>query len=87
MLIQVMTTEFTEWQWPLSGEHSIMMVKSAQPDDGGSTRPPPFTLSTITNKKLWCMLPLFILYPYMYSVVVITAWFTQVPQLKLSNRT
>jgi hypothetical protein len=21
----------TEWQWPLSGVHSIMMVKSAQP--------------------------------------------------------
>ncbi len=38
-------TEYTEWQWPFSGVHSIMMLKSAQ----GSC-PPPFTLSTITSK-------------------------------------
>ncbi len=31
----------TEWQWPLSGTHSIMMVKSAQPGEGGCT-PSPF---------------------------------------------
>ncbi len=41
-----------DWQWPLSGEHSIMMVKSAQPGEGGVARPPPFTLSTITCKVL-----------------------------------
>ncbi len=28
-----------------------MMVKSARPgEDGGGSRPPPFTLSTVTNK-------------------------------------
>ncbi len=42
----------TERQWPLSGVHSIMMVKSAQPGGGGGggSRPTPFTLSTIMNK-------------------------------------
>ncbi len=35
----------TEWQWPHSGVHSIMMVKSAQSGEGGGVRPPPFTLS------------------------------------------
>jgi hypothetical protein len=39
----------TERQWPLSGAHSIMMVKSAQPGKGDA-HPPPFTLSTITSK-------------------------------------
>jgi hypothetical protein len=29
----------TEWQWPLSGVHSIMMVKSAQPGVGGGRTP------------------------------------------------
>jgi hypothetical protein len=24
-----------EWQWPLSGIHSIMMIKSAQSGEGG----------------------------------------------------
>jgi hypothetical protein len=41
----------TEWQWALSGVHSIMMVKSAQPGGGGGgARSPPVTLSTITSK-------------------------------------
>ena len=41
----------TESQWPLSGVHSIMMVKSAQPGEGGGCTPSPFTLpSTITSK-------------------------------------
>ncbi len=26
---------YTEWQWPFSGLHSIMMVNSAQPGGGG----------------------------------------------------
>ncbi len=40
------------WQWPLSGVQSIMMINSAQPGEGG-----PCTLSTIT-RKLWCTLQL-----------------------------
>jgi hypothetical protein len=42
----------TEWQWPLSGAHSIMKVKSACCvwGGGGGARSPPFTLSTITSK-------------------------------------
>ncbi len=69
----------TEWQWPLSGVHSILMVKSTQPaeDKGCTLHPPPFTLSTITSKVVVYYapseradtLPLFLLYPYMYSVV------------------
>ncbi len=37
----VYPTEYTELQWLLSGVHSIMMVKSAQPGGGGCT-PAPF---------------------------------------------
>ncbi len=66
----------TEWQWPLSGVHSILMEKLAQPGDSvGDKRPPLFTLSTITCKVVVYApaeradtLPLFLLYPYMYSV-------------------
>ncbi len=29
-----------------------MLVKSAQPGEGGGARPPPFTLSTITGKAV-----------------------------------
>jgi hypothetical protein len=29
-----------DWQWPLSSLHSIMMVNSAQPAEGGGARPP-----------------------------------------------
>jgi hypothetical protein len=40
----------TEWQWPLSGVHSNMMEKSAQPGEGGECTPtlPSFIVSTIT---------------------------------------
>ncbi len=31
-----------DWQWPLSGVHTIMMVNSAQPDEGGGCTPSPF---------------------------------------------
>ncbi len=31
-----------DWQWPLSGVHSIMMVNSAQPGEGGKCAPTPF---------------------------------------------
>jgi hypothetical protein len=77
------TTEYTihtEWQQPISGVHSIMGVKSVQPGEGGGARPPPFTLSTITSKVVVYApaeragtLPLFLLYPYMYSVGQISA--------------
>ncbi len=45
----VNSTEYTEWQRPLSGVHSIMMEKNFQAGGGGA-RPPPFTVSTITYK-------------------------------------
>ncbi len=69
-----------DWQWPLSGVHPIMMEKSAQPGEGrgcSGARPSPFTISTITyNFVIYApaqkvdTLPLFIHYPYMYSVVL-----------------
>jgi hypothetical protein len=42
----------TEWHWPLSGVHYIviMMEKSAQAGEGGGVRAYPFTMSTITYK-------------------------------------
>jgi hypothetical protein len=46
----VRPTEYTQSAWPLSGVHSIMMEKLAQPGVGGGARPPAFTISTITNK-------------------------------------
>jgi hypothetical protein len=74
-----------EWQWPLSGLHSIVMVKSAQLGAGGGARTPPFTLTTITSTIVVYApaeradtIPLFLLYPYMYSVVptdtLLIAW-------------
>jgi hypothetical protein len=64
------TTEYTEWQWPLSGIHSLLRVKLPQPGEG------PFILSTITYKVMVYApaeradtLPLFFLYPYINSVV------------------
>jgi hypothetical protein len=69
-----------EWQRPLSGVHSIMMEKLAQAGEGGGVHahPPPrptFTISTITSKVVVYApaeradtLPLFLLYPYKYSV-------------------
>jgi hypothetical protein len=69
-----------DWQWPLSGVHSIKTVNSAQPGEGGGggvAGPPPFTLSTITSKVVMYApaereetLLLFLLYPYMYSVLL-----------------
>jgi hypothetical protein len=36
------TTEYTDWQRPLSGIHSIMMEKSARAGGGGGCMPTPF---------------------------------------------
>jgi hypothetical protein len=65
----------TEWQWTISGVHSIMMEKSALTRKVGVARLPTFTLFTITYKvavyttdERADTLPLFHLYPYMYSV-------------------
>jgi hypothetical protein len=72
-------TEHTEWQWPLSGVYSIMMVKSAQPDEGGGGAQPahPLSLSRPSSTKLWSILlradthtlPLFLLHPYTYIIL------------------
>ncbi len=44
------STEYTEWQRPLSGVHSIMMEKLAQAVRLGGARPAPVTLTTIMYK-------------------------------------
>ncbi len=66
------STEYTEWQWPLSGVHSIMMEmeKFAQAGEAGGARPAPVTLSTIIKYKdfVYRTLPLFLLYSYVYSM-------------------
>ncbi len=65
----------TDWQRPLSGVHSIMMVKSAKPGEVGGVHALPPSLYLPSRAKLWCklrgaeILPLFLLYPYLYSVV------------------
>jgi hypothetical protein len=41
-----------DWQWPLSGVYSILMVVSAQPGEGGSARPPFFILSNPLTQVL-----------------------------------
>ncbi len=48
-----------EWQWPLSGVHTIMMEKSAQFWwwGGGGARPP-LSLYLPSRTKLWCILQL-----------------------------
>ena len=47
----------TEWQWPLSGVHSIMMEKLAQAGEGGGggvhAHPPSLYLPSRT--MLWCI--------------------------------
>ncbi len=44
------TTEYAEWQRPLSGVHSTMTEKLTPAGDSGRCRPSPFNLSTITYK-------------------------------------
>jgi hypothetical protein len=45
--LQPQTREYIDWQGPLSGVHSIMIVVSVQPGQDGGARPPPFTISTL----------------------------------------
>jgi hypothetical protein len=40
----------TEWQTPLSGVHSIIMEKSAQPGESGGCTPTHFHYVSVTNK-------------------------------------
>jgi hypothetical protein len=70
----ILRLELTEWQGPLSGLLSSMMVKSVQPGKGMS---PPF--HSIDHHEQRCgvrspaeradALPLFLLYPFMYFVL------------------
>jgi hypothetical protein len=61
----------TEWQWRVSGVRSIMMVKSAQPGEGGRCPSSSFHSINPSRAKLLCMLQLrgqihshlFLLYP------------------------
>ncbi len=71
----VYSTEYTEWQWPLSAAHSIMMKNQPSLVKVVGARLPPFTISTITFKVVMYApaeradkLPLFLLCPHMYSV-------------------
>ncbi len=55
----------------------LLEGKSAQGGEDGGARPPSFTISTITDKGVVYAttertetLPLFLLYPYMYSVEI-----------------
>jgi hypothetical protein len=71
------STEYTEWQWPLSGVHSIMMEKLAQAYEAGGCTPSP--CHYIYHQVQSCGVPyapaekagtllLFLLYPSIYLV-------------------
>ncbi len=80
-MLRIAPTEYTQsGNGHFLGLHFIMRAKSAQAGEGGGARPhPPFTISTFTFKVVvyyapteradTCALPLFLLYPYMYSVI------------------
>jgi hypothetical protein len=60
LLLQVRTTDErvqTDWQWPLSRLHSIMMVNAAQPGEGGGGALP-LSLYLPSRAKLLCTLQL-----------------------------
>ncbi len=62
-----------DWQCPLSGVHSIMMINSDQPGEGGGApRPTSFTQSSLTGKVVVYApaeradtVLLFLLYPFL----------------------
>jgi len=71
--------EYTEWQLPLSGVHSIIMEKLAQPSEGGLCTPTPLPLYLPSRRKLWtlwCTLQLRgrMHSPYFYSTPIFTLW-------------
>jgi hypothetical protein len=52
-------TEYTEWQRPLSGAHSVMMEKSAQAGEGGGgVHTHSLSINILSRTKLWCTLQL-----------------------------
>ncbi len=67
----------TEWQWTLSGVNFIMMVKSAQPGEGGGCTALPLSFYLPSRAKLWCKLQLRgqIHSPYFFSTPICTLWF------------
>jgi hypothetical protein len=68
----------TEWQLPLSGVHSIMMEKLAQPGYAEGVHAHPLSLYLPSRTKLWCTLQLrgqiHSSYFYSTSVCVCTPW-------------
>ncbi len=66
-----------EWQRTLSGVNFIMMVKSAQPGEGGESTPSTFWIYLPSRAKLWCKLHLRgqIHSPYFSSTPICTLWF------------
>jgi hypothetical protein len=63
------TTEYTEWQRPFSGVHSIIMEKLAQAGEGWGVHAHPYKVVVDAPAERAGTLPLFLLCPYMYSVV------------------
>jgi hypothetical protein len=66
----------TEWQWQLSGVNSIMMDKLSQPGDVRGMHPLYFIYHHLRScgvrsswRSRYSTLPLFLLYPYKYSMV------------------
>jgi hypothetical protein len=57
----IFSTTETERQWPLSGVHTIVRVKSAQDGGGGGRGLHALSLSLYlpSRTKLWCSLPYF----------------------------
>jgi hypothetical protein len=70
------TREFLDCRWLLSGVHSIMMAKSAQPVAGGGY-PLPRSLYLPSQAKLWCTVQLRgqIHSLYFSSTPIHTQWF------------
>ncbi len=56
--LNIFASVYTEWQWPLSGVHSIMMEKFAQPGEGGEVHADTLSLYLPSRTKLRCMLQL-----------------------------
>jgi hypothetical protein len=54
----VATTEYTDWQRPLSGVHSVMLEKLAHAGEGGGMHFHPLSVYLPSLTKLWCTLQL-----------------------------
>jgi hypothetical protein len=73
--VRVIAPEYTEWQWPLSGVHSIMMVKSALAGvvRVGGARPPPF-LPSRAKVVVYAQAERADTLPYFSSTPICTLW-------------